>query len=50
MGHFNAGWPWQRDYRAARRARTPLAKLWAYDHLCLFSRDLPLPIEARTHR
>ncbi|MCZ2154755.1 MAG: hypothetical protein LC114_12780, partial [Bryobacterales bacterium] len=50
MGHFNAGWPWQRDYLAARRARSSLVKLWAYDHLCLFSRDLPLSRERQWHR
>ncbi|MEB2361906.1 MAG: hypothetical protein OZ929_11260 [Bryobacterales bacterium] len=50
MGHFNSGWPWQRDYLAAQRARTPLVKLWAYDHLCLFSRPLPLPLPPRRQR
>jgi hypothetical protein len=50
MGNFNAGWPWQSDYLAARRGRVPLVKLWAHDHLCLFSRDLPLPAEPCTHR
>jgi hypothetical protein len=50
MGHFNAGWPWQRDYLAARRARVPVVKLWACDHLCLYSRILPLSRDSRRHR
>ncbi len=50
MGHFNAGWPWQRDYMAARRGRVPVVKLWAYDHLCLFARALPVPAASRMHR
>ena len=48
MGHFNAGWPWQRDYLAARRERIPVVKLWAYDHLCLYGRALPMGWEVRT--
>ncbi len=50
MGLFNAGWPWQRDYLIARRCRVPLLKIWAYDHLCLYARTLPLPAESRYHR
>ena len=50
MGNFNAGWPWHRDYLAARRGRVPAVKLWAYDHICLFARVLPLANEARLHR
>lgn len=45
MGHFNAGWPGQRDYLADQRLRLPMVKLWAYDHLCLFSGQLALPSE-----
>jgi hypothetical protein len=29
MGHFNAGWPWQRDYLAARRHEFAPAELLA---------------------
>lgn len=50
MGHFNAGWPWQRDLLAAQRARTPLVKLWAYDHLCLCARRVPLTTDSRWPR
>ena len=50
MGHFNAGWTWQRDYLTGKRLRVPLIKLWAYDHLSLFGRDLPLISESRRHR
>jgi hypothetical protein len=50
MGVFNAGWPWQRDYLAAQRERATVVKFWAYDHLCLFSRTIPLPIESRLKR
>ena len=50
MGHFNPGWPFARDYLTARRALVPLIKIWAYDHLCLYARSLPLPSESRSHR
>ena len=50
MGHFNPGWPFARDYLTARRTLVPLIKLWAYDHLCLFARSLPLLSEPRSHR
>jgi hypothetical protein len=50
MGNFNAGWPFERDYLNARRTRVPLIKIWAYDHLCLFARRLPMPSDTRTHR
>jgi hypothetical protein len=49
MGLFNAGWPWERDYLLARRSLTPLVKIWAYDHLCLFGNGLPIPTENRAH-
>jgi hypothetical protein len=45
MGWYYSGWPWQREYLAARRTRVPLLKTWAYDHLCLFGWPLPLPVE-----
>ena len=45
-GWFYSGWPWQREYLAARRTGVPTAKFWAYDHLCLFGWPLPLPKEA----
>ncbi|MBI3697704.1 MAG: hypothetical protein HY238_23090, partial [Acidobacteria bacterium] len=50
MGLFNGGWPWARDYLIARRSRVPVIKIWAYDHLCLFGRAVPLPTESRSHR
>ncbi len=50
MGHFDSGWPWQRDYLHARRAQVPRINLWAYDHLCLFKRELPLAKESRLSR
>ncbi|MBI3697188.1 MAG: hypothetical protein HY238_20430, partial [Acidobacteria bacterium] len=50
MGIFNAGWPWERDYLIARRSCVPLIKIWAYDHLCLFGRGVPLPLEERIFR
>jgi len=50
MGHFNSGWPFARDYLTARRSFVSLIKLWAYDHLCLYARSLPLPSESRNYR
>ena len=50
MGNFNAGWPFVRDYLTGRRTLVPLIKIWAYDHLCLFARRLPMPSDTRTHR
>ena len=50
MGLFNAGWPWERDYLAGRRSRVPVVKIWAYDHLCLFDRGVPLPLAERFFR
>jgi hypothetical protein len=50
MGDFKAGWPLERDYLNARRIRVPLIKIWAYDHLCLFARRLPMSREIRRHR
>ncbi len=50
MGIFNTGWPFARDYLTARRTLVPVIKIWAYDHLCLYGRTLPLPAEARFHR
>jgi hypothetical protein len=43
MGWFYSGWPWVREYRAARAALTPVVKAWALDHLCLMGWSLPLP-------
>ena len=45
MGWYYSGWPWAREYLAARRTGVPLLKFWAYDHLCLFGWPLPLPIQ-----
>jgi len=50
MGNFYAGWPFARDYLTARRTLVPLIKIWAYDHLCLYARRLPVPAESRSHR
>ena len=43
LGLYSAGWPWQREYVAARSTRVPLAKIWAYDHVCLMNWPLPMP-------
>jgi len=48
MGWYYSGWPWQREYLAARRTGVPMIKLWAYDHLCSFGWPLPLPVEKST--
>jgi len=48
MGLFNPGWPWEREFLASRRQMTSIVKMWAYDHVCLYGRGLPLPAEART--
>jgi len=48
MGLFNPGWPWQREYLASRRQLPSIVKIWAYDHMCLYGRGLPLPTEPRT--
>jgi hypothetical protein len=32
MSHFNAGWPWERDYLIGRRILVPLMKLWVFDY------------------
>lgn len=37
MGNFNSGWPYDRDYLAARRTLLPLIGLWDYDQLCLYA-------------
>jgi hypothetical protein len=50
MSHFDSSWTWQRDYLHARRARVSQINLWAYDHLCLFSRPLTFPTELRQTR
>ena len=50
MGLFNAGWPLERDYLAARRSRVPVVKIWAYDHLCLFRRGVSIRSEKRFFR
>lgn len=49
-GNFNPGWPFTRDYLTARRTQVPLIKIWAYDHLCLYTRRVPLPGETRFYR
>jgi hypothetical protein len=45
MGHFNVGWPWQREYLTGKRLRLPIVKLWAYDHFCSLARAFPLSVE-----
>ena len=50
MGIFNAGWSWERDYLTGKRSHVPVIKIWAYDHLCLFGRGVPLPPEKRIFR
>ena len=47
IGLFNPGWPWEREFLAAERQRPSIVKMWAYDHICLYSRCIPLPAEAR---
>jgi len=44
MGWYYSGWPWQREYLAARRRGKSIIKFWAYDHLCLFGWPLPLTV------
>lgn len=48
MGLFNPGWPWQKEFLASQRQLPSIVKMWAYDHICLYGRGLPLPTEART--
>ncbi len=47
MGIFNGGWPWEKDFLRGQRTLVPVMKMWAYDHLCLYARGLPLPEESR---
>jgi|SRR5579871_1248515 len=48
MGLYNAGWPWEREFLIASRQLPSVIKMWAYDHICLYGRCVPLPSEART--
>ena len=48
MGLFNQGWPWEREFLVGRRQLPSIVKMWAYDHICLYGRGVPLPAEART--
>jgi hypothetical protein len=48
MGLFNPGWPWEREFLTGQRQLPSIIKMWAYDHICLFGRCVPLPVEART--
>lgn len=41
---FNGGCPWERDYLYAVAQSAPLVNLWAFDHTCLMSWPLPLPV------
>jgi len=50
MPWFNAGCPWQREFLVAQRERISGISFWAWDHLCLFSWPLPLPIEEAATR
>jgi hypothetical protein len=44
MGIFNAGWPWEKDYLAGASANA--VKVWAWDHVCLYGRMVPVPVLA----
>jgi hypothetical protein len=48
MGLFNPGWPWEREFLTGQRRLPSIIKMWAYDHICLYSRCIPLPGEPRT--
>jgi hypothetical protein len=48
MGLFNPGWPWEREFLASRRRLPSIVKMWAYDHICLYGRGVPLPEEAHS--
>lgn len=48
MGLFNPGWPWEREFLTSMRRLPSIVKMWAYDHMCLYGRCIPLPVEART--
>ena len=50
MPWFNSGCPWQREFLIAQRERISAITFWAWDHLCLFSWPLPLPIEEAATR
>jgi len=41
---FNGGCPWVREYRAAMGEGVPTVNLWAFDHICLLSWQIPLPL------
>src|ERR1051326_2847253 len=48
MGLFNPGWPWEREFLTGRRQSPAIVKIWAYDHICLYGRGVPLPAESRS--
>ena len=47
---FNGACAWTAQYLAAVNAGTPLVCFWAFDHLCLLSWTLPLPVNKRRAR
>ena len=40
---FRAGYPWEKEYRAAKGIGYPAVNLWAFDHICLYGLDLNPP-------
>jgi hypothetical protein len=47
---FNGACAWGAQYLAAANAGLPLICFWAFDHLCLLSWTLPLPVNKRRAR
>jgi len=47
---FNGACAWTKQYLAAVNAGVPLVCFWAFDHLCLLSWRLPLPVNKRRAR
>lgn len=43
MGIFDPGWPFEIDFTMGQESGTPVVKIWAWDHVCLFGRMVPLP-------
>ncbi|MFN3323410.1 MAG: hypothetical protein ACK5AZ_07940 [Bryobacteraceae bacterium] len=47
---FNGGCPWTMEYLFAKAEGTPHLNLWAFDHLCLLSWPVPLPVPSGSAR
>mgnify|MGYP005810440365 CR=1 FL=1 len=47
---FNGGCPWTMEYKFALAEGTPHLNLWAFDHLCLLSWPVPLPVPSGSAR